>query len=252
MRKWVKIILGVFGGIILLFVIDLICIFTIKKPLFAIKEDTGDSVNIVYRGLLYDTLYCHEYSMPQIKAKGTKISCAVERVEIGKVVSIKDKTKNKLNFACAEVLQSFYEDDMYKYFWNCMKNKYMIVQYESGFEEPVSDALKYGTITISDLDRFDISYYKEEKGITLEDVNIKILEYFGKENVDRTNLGYNCVDEENNVVVVGLIDNSKEKQDEFIYNVFSNCCGTKYIKYIKDNSIIEFRKTEPITTSNNN
>ena len=86
----------------------------------------------------------------------------------------------------------------------------------------------------------------------LEDVNIKIQEYFGKENVNRTNLGYNYVDEENDVVVVGLIDNSKEKQDEFIYNVFSNCCGTKYIKYIKDNSIIEFRKTEPITTSNNN
>ncbi len=39
----------------------------------------------------------------------------------------------------------------------------MIVKYESGFEEPISEALKDKTITISDLDRYNISYYKEEK-----------------------------------------------------------------------------------------
>ena len=161
MKKWLKITLGVIGGFVLLLVIDLVCIFTIHRPLFAIKEDNGDSVNIVYRGLLYDTLYCHEYSTPQVKPKGTKISCAVERFDVGDVVSIKDTTKEINDFACAEALESFYEDDMYKYFWNCMKNKYMIVQYESGFEEPVSEALKYGTITISDLDRFNIDYIKE-------------------------------------------------------------------------------------------
>lgn len=161
MKKWLKITLGVIGGFGLLLVIDLVCIFTIHRPLFAIKEDNGDSVNIVYRGLLYDTLYCHEYYTPQVKPKGTKISCAVERFDVGDVVSIKDTTKEINDFACAEALESFYEDDMYKYFWNCMKNKYMIVQYESGFEEPVSEALKYGTITISDLDRFNIDYIKE-------------------------------------------------------------------------------------------
>ena len=161
MKKWLKITLGVIGGFGLLLVIDLVCIFTIHRPLFAIKEDNGDSVNIVYRGLLYDTLYCHEYSTPQVKPKGTKISCAVERFDVGDVVSIKDTTKEINDFACAEALESFYEDDMYKYFWNCMKNKYMIVQYESVFEEPVSEALKYGTITISDLDRFNIDYIKE-------------------------------------------------------------------------------------------
>lgn len=161
MKKWLKITLGFIGVFVLLLVIDLVCIFTIHRPLFAIKEDNGDSVNIVYRELLYDTLYCHEYSTPQVKPKGTKISCAVERVDVGDVVSIKDTTKEIKDFACAEALESFYEDDMYKYFWNCMKNKYMIVQYESGFEEPVSEALKYGTITISDLDRFNIDYIKE-------------------------------------------------------------------------------------------
>lgn len=87
--------------------------------------------------------------------------------------------------------------------------------------------------------------------ISLDDVNGKIIEYFSKDNINLANHGYNYVDYKNNVVVVGLIDNSKDKQDEFIYNVFSNCCGSKYIKYIKDNKMIEFRKTDKLITYNN-
>ena len=91
---------------------------------------------------------------------------------------------------------------------------------------------------------------EDEVNITLEDVNKKIQEYFGKENVDRTNLGYNYVDEENEVVVVGLIDNSPEKQEKFMYNVFSSCYGSTYIKYVQSKSMIKFVKIDPITTSN--
>lgn len=71
MKKGLKITLGVIGGIILLFAIDLICIFTINRPLLAIKKDN------VYRGLLYDTHLCSEYTVPQIKQKGAKFTCAV-------------------------------------------------------------------------------------------------------------------------------------------------------------------------------
>ena len=59
MKNWMKITLGVVGVILLLLIIDLLCIFTINKPLLAVKQDNGDSVNIVYRGLLYDTYICH-------------------------------------------------------------------------------------------------------------------------------------------------------------------------------------------------
>jgi len=159
MKKSLKVVLAVLGIIILTIVIDLVCIFTINRPIFSQAEDYG--THAIYKGLFFNTYNCPEYSLPQIKAKWNKFTCSVERTDIGKVVSIKDKTKNKLNFACAEALQSFYEDDMYQYFWDCMKNKYMVVQYESGFEETVSDALKYETITISDLDKFNIEYIKE-------------------------------------------------------------------------------------------
>lgn len=163
MPKWLKIILGVIGAIIIFFAIDIVCIFTLNKPLFAIKEDNGGSTSLVYRGLLYDTYNCPEYSTPQIKAKGIKFACAEAKTDTGKVIELKDKTKEIENFMCAEALESFYEDDQYIYFWSCIKNEYMVVIYENGFEETISDALKNKTITISDLDRYNISYYKEEK-----------------------------------------------------------------------------------------
>ena len=41
----------------------------------------------------------------------------------------------------------------------------MIVKYESGYEETISNALKYGTIEISDLDKYNISYIKQNKSL---------------------------------------------------------------------------------------
>lgn len=119
MKKSVKITIGVLVVITLLFIIDLIFIFTINKPLLAIKEDNGDSVNLIYRGLFYDTYNCHEYSIPQIKSKGSKFTCiaikydekieskyepiTVENVSIsisnisstGATITIKDTNKEK-------------------------------------------------------------------------------------------------------------------------------------------------------------
>lgn len=88
MKKWLKITLGVIGGIILLFVIDVACIFTINKPLFAVKEDN------VYRGLLYDTYICSEYSMPQIKQKYAKFICATMEFDEISLKDVNDKINN--------------------------------------------------------------------------------------------------------------------------------------------------------------
>ena len=78
MKKWLKITLGVVGGIILLFAIDLICIFAINRPLLAVKKDN------VYKGLLYDTYICSEYTLPQIKTKGAKFTCPFIEFDDGK------------------------------------------------------------------------------------------------------------------------------------------------------------------------
>lgn len=78
MNKWMKITLEITVLIVLLFAIDLICIFTINRPLFAIKSDNDDSINTVYKRIFYDTYNCAEYPNPQIKTKGTKFSCAID------------------------------------------------------------------------------------------------------------------------------------------------------------------------------
>lgn len=80
MNKYIKIILSIVGIILLSIVIDVICVFNISRPIFAIREDNGDSVNIIYRGLFFDTYNCMEYSMAQIKSKGSKFNCLVSYI----------------------------------------------------------------------------------------------------------------------------------------------------------------------------
>ena len=155
MKKFIKIFLIIIGTFILSIIIDLVCIFTINRPILAIKTRTP----YTYTGIFYDTYNCLEYSVPQIKAKGTKFSCSISRVDIGSVV---DTTKDIKDFVCAEALEEFYSYDTYAYYWECIKDKYMIVRYESDFEETISSALKNGTINISDLDRYGISYIKDD------------------------------------------------------------------------------------------
>lgn len=118
MKKWTKTLLKIIIIAILLLVIDLISIFVFSKPIFAIKEKNNDSTNVIYKGLLYNTYICHEYTVPQIKIKGTKYNCShiiieknkkskyeiaeIENVDInisnisstGATVTIKDTNKN--------------------------------------------------------------------------------------------------------------------------------------------------------------
>lgn len=155
MKKRLKVFLTIIGILVLLFIIDLVCIFTIDRPIFAIKKDNGTA----YKGIFYDTYNCEEYSVPQIKAKGTKFSCK-EKLKVKEIV---DTTKEIKNFSCDQALENFYEDEYYVYNWSCIKNKYMLVRYENGNEETISNALKSGTITIKDLDKSNIDYIKTEK-----------------------------------------------------------------------------------------
>lgn len=160
MKKSLKIILSIIVSIISLFIIDFIFIFVFNRPLFGFKVDNGDSTNLVYKGIFYDTYNCLEYSKPQVKIKGTKFSCGENDFKVKEIV---DTTKEIKDFACAEVLEQFYEDETNEYYYSCMKSKYIVVRYENGFEETVSEALKKGSIKISDLDHFNINYHVMEK-----------------------------------------------------------------------------------------
>lgn len=70
MKKWLKVFLVIICCITLVIILDIISILNFSRPIFAIKESEN-----IYRGLFYDTYTCLEYSVPQIKIKGTKFSC---------------------------------------------------------------------------------------------------------------------------------------------------------------------------------
>ena len=154
MKKYIKKIL-----IILSIVVCIILLDGVQALVF----DNNPIIGIQTRGMkkegiLVDTYHCGNGKHDTV-IKGFSYSCSYN----GENYILIDKTKNNSNFTCAEALESFYEDDNYTYFWSCIKNEYMIVKYDDGFEETISEALSQRHIDIKVLDKFDINYIKEEK-----------------------------------------------------------------------------------------
>lgn len=73
MNIYLKTLLIIISVIVLLVVIDLVCIFTINRPIIAIRKDN------VYYGIFYDSYDCMEYSVLQIQPKNSKFSCVVSK-----------------------------------------------------------------------------------------------------------------------------------------------------------------------------
>ena len=241
MKKSIKTILIIIVSILGIIILDSIqALIFDNNPIIKINEYyNGGDLNYKSKGILVDTINCTNGKKDAV-LKGFSYSCSYN----GGNYTLVDKTKEIEDFTCAEALEEFYEDNNYVYYWNCIKNKYMIVKYDNGKEETISQALLKGHIDIQILDKFDIGYIKEEKDkISLEDINDIINNYFAKDDVDKSNMAYWAVDEKKHVVVVGMMDISVEKQNEFINNVFSSCCGKDYIKYIRENKLIEFKES---------
>jgi len=118
---------------------------------------------------------------------------------------------------------------------------YKVIRYTSvSPNEPYKNnrGVKYGSWFM----RYELENEKDNNTkVTLNDINNFITDYFAKDDVDKSNIAYWAVEE--NAVVVGMMDISADKQNEFMYNVFSSCCGSEYIKYIKENELIEFKES---------
>ena len=154
MKKFIRrvlIVVGIIVGIILLDSIQAL-VFD-NNPIIGIQTRNMKKV-----GILVDTHHCGNGKHDTV-IKGFSYSCNYE----GGKYTLVDETKGKKDFACAEALQGFYVDENYTYYWSCMKNKYMIVKYDDGSKELISEALENQHIGIQDLDKFNISYIKYEK-----------------------------------------------------------------------------------------
>lgn len=174
MKKSLKITLIILSIIIGIIVLDTIQALVFNNsPIIKIRENIdGGSADYIDKGLFVNHYYCLNNEEKTV-FKNVKYACPLIVNDNLKIKKIIDKTKDMKDFACNEALESFYEDEDYIYFWNCIKNEYMIVIYENGYEETVKYALNNKSITIDDLDLYNIEYLKQEKN--LDDENNLIL-----------------------------------------------------------------------------
>jgi len=159
MKNYLKILLIVLIIFIVLILIDIISIYNNFKPIFAIKED-----NYVYKGLFYDTYVCPENTVPVIKTKGNKYSCSLQ-IEFYEIV---DKTKKMKDFACAQALELFYEDNENYYYFPCIMSEYIVVKYSNGEVKNIKESLTKGEISIDKLNSYGINFITKSKKIETE------------------------------------------------------------------------------------
>ena len=169
MFKKIVLVVSILIGIIILdsmqaFIFD-------NNPIIRVREYyNGGDINYKSKGILVDTINCSNGKKDTV-IKGFSYSCSYDG---GNYVLV-DKTKEIKDFACAEAVEQFYEDENNTYYWNCIKDKYMVVKYDDGREEKISDALKNKNIDIEILDKFDIYYIKYEKDTVNKDFDINIV-----------------------------------------------------------------------------
>lgn len=72
----------------------------------------------------------------------------------------------------------------------------------------------------------------------LNNINNKIIEYFRSDNVEYDNLSFNYVDITNKVVVVGLLNNSKEYQEIFKKLIVNS----NLIVFVQGENLVEHNK----------
>lgn len=139
MKTWLKITIGLVALILLCILIDVIYIFTVFKPLFAVKQGEW-----LYYGVFYDTYVCPQYTVPQIKAKWTKYSCV--DVPQDKTFEIIDTTE-----VCAEALEGIYTDITGEYYLPCIKSQNISIRFSDGTTYSLKYVLNNNILTIQEL-----------------------------------------------------------------------------------------------------
>ena len=112
------------------------------------------------------------------------------------IIDIKDATKSG-EIDCATAEEIFYNDGEYFYSFGCIKSKHITVCYSDGTSENIVAALESGRVTIDDLDKFKISYFKEKNPFSSTTVTYKsmfdekeswVATFGGKDSYDITEL----------------------------------------------------------------
>lgn len=159
MKKFLIIIFG-------LIILDLGWIFIFHRPIFAIREDNGDSVDIIYRGILYDTYSCHDEDLIQITYKKSKFNCA-KNIKIKEFIDYDFKViVNTLNEYKKKYAFTYNDRDFY--YGNTDFRLYL---YDGNYQYDIETSLKNNLVTLDDI------LSKNKNVISLWDGGSKIYQY---------------------------------------------------------------------------
>lgn len=86
-----------------------------------------------------------------------------ENKEYSKYIEIIDLSKNIEAFTCDTALEKIYEDEDNIYYLPCIKSSYIKVKI-NGIQKELIESLDNKTISITDLDKYQISYITKKKG----------------------------------------------------------------------------------------
>lgn len=141
--------------------------------LFPIRNQLKDGGTIEWKSLTYSISKVHSLYSVDGYPMGYKDGIIVKLFNM----TIYNNTKNILNeefvivdtskdikdFACDTALEEIYRDNKYVYYLPCIKSTYIKVVYApNNYQEGLKVSLEEGKIKISDLDRFNIEYIKQE------------------------------------------------------------------------------------------
>ena len=120
----------------------------------------GQTVAVTYTGPVLESYPAQITNTLRIEVLDDDLHIAVtaeERI----VTDIVDRTETE-HLVTSDVLDGFWKDEQYCYYFSSNKSQYIIVHYSDGTQEPVREAMEAGRVTLADLDRIGIGYYKEE------------------------------------------------------------------------------------------
>ena len=145
LQKIFKIISITILILILCIVIDLFCIFTFNRPIFAIKRECNKCNDKYYLGIFYDTYYCVSNSSPTIKAKTSKYNCPSVNLDERFLITVdySDK-KDKIN---SHVINSQSENLYFIHYYGIESISIMI----KGENYELIFAIENNLITINDI-----------------------------------------------------------------------------------------------------
>jgi len=158
--KYLKIILICLCSIILLGFLD--CTISYiryrdgKKPLFVLQEKSyhyKDGSAVVYRSFGYQVT---EYDRAWMKQRTFSFGFEEPLKESQNDFQIVDETGE----TCSNAMYYFYEDEDYKYYFTCLRS--ISIQFR-GVKLDLEKALLGSYVTIEELQKKGLEYYREEK-----------------------------------------------------------------------------------------